>query len=335
MSDLDTPDPEESENDSDDNHEELDKMAMVRAAAQMLYRSLGIVGNGCPNTAHNEHHVCLGLGTWIVNSSVEFTLAFENTTEEDAARTWFLVKSTCKEFATSPDWQQWTSSGPRGGRRSSLSSSEIEAIKNRSAAQFCFSNHRQCFNKPAIELNLMDGWIHRLLYPDNNDVNRFPELTRLGMITLAEMLENRPRYFRRGIQRVRLARILCEAVLKFNAADWLEFDLNENEILIYDAKRSAVPHIRARLVRHIPVESREGVSQILERLANILSRIEFEDEDLGPTYTEAVEACRQIAEDSSEANATLEEIEGQLYDEVVRALKELEDELNNDELDNE
>lgn len=323
MLDLEPPAPEESEYDSDDNREELEKMGMVRAAAQMLYQSLGIVGNGCPNTAHKEHHVCLGLDTWIVDSSVEFSLAFENTTDRDAERTWFSVESTCEALATSSDEQQWTFSPSQGGRRLSLSSSEIEAIKARSAAQFCLSNHRQCFNKPAIELSLLQGWSHRLSYPSDDDVNRFPEGT--PMITLAEMLQKPHRYFRRVSQKVRLARLLCEAVLKFNAADWLEFDLNENEILIYDAQKSALPHIRARLVRHISIESGDCVSHVLEKLANILSRIAFEEEDLGPTYTEAVEACHQIAD---EGHASLEEVEDRLYSKVVRSLKELEDGLN-------
>lgn len=326
MRDLATLDPDESESNIEDNHEELEKMGMVRVAAQMLYQSLGIVGNGCPNTAHDEHHVCLGLDTWIETSSVEFTLAFENTRDEETARTWFSVQSTCEALATSSDQQQWTSSRPQLGRRSSLSSSEIEAIKERSAAQFCLSNHRQYFDKPAIKLSLLEGWSHRLFYPKENDVNRFPEPTR--MITLAEILQKRPWYFRRATQRVRLARLLCEAVLKFNATDWLEFDLDEKEILIYDAQKSAVPHIRARLVRHIPPERGEGVSNILKRLANILSSIAFDD--LGETYTEAVEACHQIADECSESHFTLEEIEDQLYDEVVRALKELEDRLNDE-----
>ncbi|KUI55304.1 hypothetical protein VP1G_02714 [Cytospora mali] len=352
-----------------------EEIELAQVAATMLYNSLG---NVCPNPDHHSHNVRFNLGT---QESIEMVkdgsktgtfklrVAFESSSTN--SQTWFNVASVVtaqeREQVLQPAYnipeaqpdqmdldtdtegaasdRSFNFSSPLHWERPRPSSSfsdlkSVDTVKH--TAYFCLNNYQQHTEELAARLQHSEACEHWLRYPKEQDLpqstsndDHIPNLCAL----VQQRLSRR--------DRVRLARIIAESVLKLNATDWLRNDFDGENVLVYNINRSYEPHLRVTInkpVRYEPPNSggENRTSQNLDKLSGILSDIalgtnrrrkDYKDErlyrkvkeGLNIGYADVVRDCKEMADMQISATRDNEAIMTQFYTKVVSALRHLEE----------
>lgn len=328
-------------------------LELARAAAVMLCRALC---QACPNKNHHVHSILFSLLTQELDpdddngdTSVEFHLAFESPGESE---TWFVVQSTLRlpsnqvmdldDMSDAERSAEPTRRLPLAQSAPRLSFSDQIRISSSHAAEepnarFCLQYHKQAVNDLAVSLKHSDLYEHRLFYPDQPRLDLIHDNGQA--ITLRELLQERnPVQQLEFLQKIRLAKLLSEAVLKFYSADWLSCDWNWDNILIYEINDTLEPHLRFELkdpetsseTTHRSQES----SRVLMELGKILGIIAvgpFQgtityytvQERFSQVYAEIIEACYNMSR--GESNLCDEEVQERFYAKIVSKLEEMED----------
>ncbi|KUI67680.1 hypothetical protein VM1G_03593 [Cytospora mali] len=351
-----------------------EEFELAQVAATMLYDSLG---NVCPNPDHHSHNVRFNLGTQesieVVKDgpktgTFELRVAFESSSTN--SQTWFNVASVVtaqeREQFLQPTYnipeaqpdqmdldtdtegaasdQPFKFSSPSHRERPRLSSSfsglkSVDSVKH--TAYFCLNNYQQHTEELAARLHHSEACEHWLRYPKEQDL---PQSTSSDdhVPNLCALVQQR--LSRRD--RVRLARIIAESVLKLNATDWLQNDFNGENVLVYNINRRYEPHLRVRIIKPGQPESRNSgsenrTSQNLGKLSVILSDIalganrrrrDYKNETLyrkvkeglNIGYADVVRDCKEMADMQKSATRDNEGIMTEFYTKVVSALRNLE-----------
>lgn len=252
-----------------------ESLEVAKKAAIMLCKALC---QACPNKNH-VHSILFGLSTHELppdddensahDAGVEFNLAFES---QDEPETWFVVQSTMK--AQDNDAMEIASGDlddPAGepathfASRPSFSGSQLRAGFSSSAAtdepnaRFCLQYHKQGTNDLAAALRHSDACEHELFYPDQTRLAALRDRERgaipLDQLLLGDVEARRHHHHHHPLllhslelpQKVRIARLLAEAVLKFHAADWLSCEWKWDDVLLYEIDGALEPHLRFKL----------------------------------------------------------------------------------------
>ncbi|KAI3396770.1 hypothetical protein diail_11670 [Diaporthe ilicicola] len=342
------------------------ELKVARFAAGMLYKSLG---NLCPNPDHASHNVLFRLDTteavFPVERKGEFRLrvAFEGSSN---CPTWFDINSVVqlREAALDEDNDDMdldvavvSASADGNGPfdfpdrrqqdvhpRPSISSSRSQRFAGEHTARFCLYNHRQQVRSASLvaaELRYSDACTHVFYYPATEEARNLDEEHRIS--SLHESLRGRRRLEPR--QKIRLARIISESLLKFDPSDWLRCDLDTNNILVYTVKDNLEPHLRIRLQSTTDCLAPgfgKIASRVLEQLSKIMCEIaigpkkaskmateldrlhEVVEEELNKGYASVVKHCRLLAGECWRGIATDKILMDRFYGEVVSSLRELE-----------
>ncbi|KAI3394132.1 hypothetical protein diail_3185 [Diaporthe ilicicola] len=329
-------------------------LELARAAAVMLCKALC---QACPNENHQVHNVLFGLLTQELDpdedngdTSVEFNLAFESPGESE---TWFVVQSTLRVPNNQAMDLDDTSDADRNAEPAHrpllarsmprLSFSDQIKISSRQAteepnARFCLQYHKQAANDLAVSLKHSDIYEHRLFYPDQPRLDLIHDNGQA--ITLRQLLqEHNPVQQLEMLQKVQLAKLLAEAVLKFYSADWLSCDWDWDNILIYEINDTIEPHLRFKLKNPEGADSettdrsRES-SRVLSELGKMLGTIavgpfqgnityDTVQERFSHAYAEIMEACFNMSKEESDLGD--EEVQERFYAKVVSKLEEMEE----------
>lgn len=329
---------------------------LARAAAVMLCRALC---QACPNKKHEVHSILFSLLTQEVypdddndDTSVQFHLAFESPGESE---TWFDVQSTLRlPNDQVMDLDDISDAGRNAGPAHRLAlaqsaprlsfSDQIKISSNHAAeepnARFCLQYHKQAANDLAVSLKHTDLYEHRLFYPDERRLNLIHDNGQA--ITLRELLQERNPVHQLGnLQKIQLAKLLSEAVLKFYSADWLSCDWNWDNVLVYEIKDTLEPHLRFELKDPEKTEESSSTanrsqesSHVLMELGKILRIIavgpfqgdityETVQERFSQVYAEITEACFNMSRGESDLGD--EEVQERFYAKVVSKLEEMEE----------
>ncbi|KAL1870890.1 hypothetical protein Daus18300_004979 [Diaporthe australafricana] len=317
------------------------ELKVAKFAAGMLYKSLG---NLCPNPDHASHDVLFRLDTteavFPTERKGEFRLrvAFEGSSD---CPTWFDINSVVqlREAALDGDNDDMdldvavVSASVDGNipsdfpdprqqevrPRPSISSSRSHMQRSAGdhTARFCLYNHRQQVRSSSLvaaELRDSDACTHIFYYPETEESQNPGEETHI--LSLHDILRARKRLEPR--QKVRLARIISESLLKFNPSDWLRCNLDTINILVYSVKENLEPHLRIRLQSTTDcVTSVFGktASQVLKQLSEIMCEIA-----IGP---------RKMSKLAADPDRLYEEVEGELnkgYATIVESCRQMADE---------
>lgn len=273
-------------------------LKLAKKAAVMLCKALC---QACPNKNH-VHSVLFGLSTQELSSDddtgsagVEFNLAFESPGEPE---TWFVVQSTMK--AQDSEGMDMTEDffddpvDPVAHARPSFSS-QLRGSSYPTAepnAHFCLQYHKQGTSDLAAALKHSDICEHELFYPDQTRLDSVRDNGQA--IPLRQLLEESYSLQQlEPLQKIRIARLLAEAVLKFHSADWLLCEWDWDDVLIYKIDGSLEPHLRFELkspgaagkspqaVR--PPRSRP-MGDVMSQLGTILGNIAVGPTPERPTY---------------------------------------------------
>lgn len=305
---------------------------IAKTAVELLFKALC---QACPNKNH-VHSVLFGLSTQELsfdeeteNSGFEFSIAFESTESRDEPETWFVVQSTMKPQGTLPQTDQTD-----GLETISYASPEPNA-------RFCLQYHKQGTSDLAAALRHSNKCEHELFYPDEarlkfireND-DALPLRQLLDDLDALQQLE--------PLQKIRIAKLLAEAVLKFHAADWLSDEWDWDDVFVYKIDGSLEPHLRFRLksteVSHGQEEPEipqvRSMADILCQLGAILGTIAVGPFAESPTYgavrdslgshayAEIYQACVDLSKMRTERSDV--EVQGDFYSKVVAKLDWLE-----------
>lgn len=331
-------------------------LELSRTAAVMLCKALC---QACPNKNH-VHRVLFGLSTSELPSDcdggdtgVEFNLAFESELS-DEAETWFVVQSTMKSL----DSDEMEADEPQNPvqaiqhARLSFSNqlSRPPDVNTQPDTQFCLQYHKQGVNDLTIALKHSEHCEHKVFYPDQSRLNLIRENGQA--IPLRQLLEERhSEHQLEMLQKIRLARLLAEAVLKFYSSEWLSCDWNWDSVLIYELEGGIEPHLRFEMngpdclgkSPQLRLRS-QGLRDVLRQLRDFLGCIA-----IGPhtefityeaiqrtfgslSYAEIMRACDEISQ--TEGNFEDEGVQKKFYTKVVARLLDLEqlfeEQLNED-----
>lgn len=361
-------------------------LELAKKAAIMLCKALC---QACPNKNH-IHSVLFGLSTqelWLDDGNndnntrdagVEFNMAFESPGEPE---TWFVVQSTMKasqdgeemdlvqdDFDDDPATVE---PAARAAGPSSFSSRQHRGFSYTASsaaepnAHFCLQYHKQGTSDLAAALKHSDICEHELFYPDQTRLDFLRDSERT--IPLRQLLADRNFTLQQLPQRqkVRIARLLAEAVLKFHAADWLgvfgEWDWDD--VLIYEIDGTYEPHLRLKLrspgaagkrtgkkspLQEVPalpdsaLSPREPVGDVVSQLGKILGNIavgSFPEptyaavwETSGSNiYAEVFKACVDMSKMSPDLSDL--DVREEFYTKVVAKLDSLEQDFSEDEED--
>ena len=347
-----------------------EEVELAQVAAAMLYDSLGSV---CPNPNHESHNVCFKLGTQesikVVKQGTksgifELRVAFESST---TSQTWFDVESriTAEEgdqfldkplpdlMETDSAIQSAVSDSPidlasmsrQQHQARSRSSHPFSSLRSEhsveNTAHFCLYNHRQQTKELAARLKHSEVCEHYLRYPEARyleEVSKDDMQTQNLCALVRERLSHR--------DRIRLARIMAESVLKLNTTEWLRDNLDGKNVLVYNINKNYEPYLKVQIIRPGPSEpSSPGtdrrMSQTLFKLAGILCDIALgargrrrndSEEDLyarvkkqlNMGYADVVRECQNMAKMHSPDITTNEVVMTAFYTKVVKSLRELE-----------
>lgn len=343
------------------------ELKVAKFAAGMLYKSLG---NLCPNPDHASHDVLFRLDTKesvFPEGKGEFRLkvAFEGSSD---CPTWFDINSVVqlREAALDGDNDDMdldvavVSASVDGNipfdvpdhrqhevlPRPSMSSSRshLQRLAGEHTARFCLYNHRQQVHTSSLvaaELRDSEACTHIFYYPETKELQTTHEETNI--VSLNDSLHARKRLEPR--QKVRLARMISESLLKFDPSDWLRCDLDSKNILVYPVKGKLEPHLRIRLQSpsdHLTSGFGKKASEVLEQLSHIMCEIAlsprkttkqakhpdrlYEEVEgaLNRRYASVVEHCREMAEEWQRRSIDEKVLMDNFYDKVVRSLRELE-----------
>lgn len=351
------PPPPEPEDQFDFDHIPGD-LELSRTAAIMLCKALC---QACPNKKH-VHRVLFGLSTSELPSDcdegdtgVEFNLAFESELS-DEAETWFVVQSTMKSL----DGNDMEVDEPHNPfqaipqARLSFSNqlSRPSDVNTQPDTQFCLQYHKQGVNDLTIALKHSDNCEHKLFYPEQARLNLIRENGQA--IPLRQLLEERhSEHQLEMLQKIRLARLLAEAVLKFYSSEWLSCDWNWDSVLIYELEGEIEPHLRFEMngpdclgkSPQVGFPS-QGLGDVLRQLREFLGCIA-----IGPhpgsityeaiqrtfgslSYAEIMRACDEMSETGNSFED--EGVQERFYNKVVARLADLEqlfEEQLNDDID--
>lgn len=331
-------------------------LELSRTAAIMLCKALC---QACPNKKH-VHRVLFGLSTSELPSDcdggdtgVEFNLAFESELS-DEAETWFVVQSTMKSLDTMEmevdEPHSPVQTIPQARLSFSNQLSRPPDLNTQPDTRFCLQYHKQGVNDLTIALKHSDHCEHKLFYPEESRLKLIRENGQ--PMPLRQLLEERhSEHQLEMLQKIRLARLLAEAVLKFYSSDWLSCEWNWDSVLIYELESGIEPHLRFEMkgpdwLGKIPqVGSRsQELKNVLSQLSEFLGCIA-----IGPhpgsityeaiqrtfgslSYAEIVRACDEISR--TENNFEDEGVQKRFYNKVVARLADLEqlfeEELNED-----
>lgn len=324
-----------------------DDLGLTKAVAVMLCKALCQV---CPNKKH-VHQVLFGLETEelgcdnIGDTAVQFNLAFECPGESE---TWFIVQSTLKAHTEDEmeieaiDATVHTAPVPRSSFSNSLK--DTSYVTGEPTARFCLQYYKQGTDDLAVALKHSDICEHMVFYPDKARLNTIHDDGQA--IPLRKLLEEdcHPVEKVEMLQKVHIARMLAEAVLKFHSEDWLSCKWDWDNVLIYEIDGRLEPHLRFELWspestgNPSELSSRsQGLSYVLSQLGFLLgylaigrnpvsARYEYE-EVLNVTgshmYAEIFQTCHDMSLNKS--NIGDEVMQERFYTKVVAKLDELED----------
>ncbi|ROW17230.1 hypothetical protein VPNG_01412 [Cytospora leucostoma] len=354
-----------------------EEVELAQVAAAMLYESLG---NVCPNPNHDFHNVRFRLGTQesiqVIRQGTKkgrfgLRVAFENST---TSQTWFDVVSivTAREeehlldhldqtldavpdlMETDTDIESATSDRsydlltlsrqPQQSRpRSGLSFSALRSERSvEHTANFCLYNYQQQTKELAARLKHSEVCEHHFNFPQAEDLN---QVTSDGVQIQSLCALIRGRLSHRD--RIRLARIIAESVLKFNSTEWLRGDLDGENVIVYQINKKYEPHLRVQITKPGPSKTPipggdNRMGHIFLNLAGILSDIalgasgrtsQYSDEklygklkkQLNIGYADVVRECQNIARMQSPDTGGNEAIMAAFYNKVVSSLKALEE----------
>lgn len=321
-------------------------LELTKAVAVMLCKALCQV---CPNENH-AHQVLFGISTQELScddsgdTGVEFNLAFECPNESE---TWFVVQSTMKgqddEGMEVDDFD--TSVRPAPHSRLSFSH-HLKDFSHASAepnARFCLQYYKQGTDDLAVALKHSDFCKHEVFYPDRARLKIIQDSGEA--IPLRQLLEKElyPMQQLEMLQKVRLARMLAEAVLKFHSPDWLSCKWDWDNILIYKIDGCLEPHLRFELRspesagKTLETAPRsKQMSYVLSQLGVLLGNIavgpnpvtyEKVHRSLGSTvYAEIIETCRDMSQ--NENGLGDQDMQERFYTKVVANLIALEKVFN-------
>lgn len=327
-------------------------LKLTKAAAVMLCKALC---QACPNKNH-VHHVLFGLSTQELCSGadtgdqgVEFNLAFESPGEPE---TWFVVQSTLKTSGSEEmdvdahlfdDLVESTAHARPSISEQLKESSYTTAEPN---ARFCLQYHKQGTDDLAVALKHSDICEHELFYPDQARLNRIRGNGQA--ISLKQLFEERDQVRQlEPLQKVRIAKLLAEAVLKFYSADWLSCEWDWNNVLIYEIDGFLEPHLRFELrtpefagINPQTPSNPRYMGQVIAQLGALLAYFAVGPNHecasynavkihIGSTiYAEIMEACGNM----SQVEDSLSEVDVQdrFYTKVVAKLDRLEEQLEED-----
>lgn len=322
-------------------------LGLTKAVAVMLCKALCQV---CPNKKH-VHQILFGLATEelgcdnIGDTAVQFNLAFECPGESE---TWFIVQSTLKAHTDDGmeiepiDATVHTAPVPRSSFSNSLK--DTSYVTGEPNARFCLQYYKQGTDDLAVALKHSDICEHMVFYPDKARLNTVHDDGQA--IPLRKLLEEdcHPVEKVEMLQKVHIARMLAEAVLKFHSEDWLSCKWDWDSVLIYEIDGRLEPHLRFELwspeSTNIPSENSsrsQRMSFVLSQLGFLLgylaigrnpvsARYEYE-EVLSITgsqmYAEIFQTCHDMSLNRS--NLGDQDMQEKFYMKVVAKLDELED----------
>lgn len=356
---LEPPDPYEQDDLSQDPiPKDLERASF---AAIMLCKALC---EACPNTKHQVHSILVGLDTQELDrepesgdTAVKFNLAFES--PGGGPETWFVVKSTLKiqdddqEMDMDEGSDSRSSSEPvlrpiaehpiSSARPSFSSQRKGSYTVTEPTTRFCLNYHKQATDDLAVALKHSDICEHRLFYPDES--HRYLIQDRTRAMSLRKLLEERHATRQlQAFEKVRLARLLAEAVLKFHSADWLSCKWDWDNILIYEIQNELEPHLRFELKSPQFADKQpwgfshpHHMGDVISQLGDLLGYIavgpnraganvcEYIEERFSMTYADIIQACMKLSKDGDDLSD--EDMQERFYTKVVSRLNEMEDVL--------
>lgn len=321
-------------------------LELTKAVAVMLCKALCQV---CPNENH-AHQVLFGISTQELScddtgdTGVEFNLAFECPGESE---TWFVVQSTMKGQDDEEMEVDGFDSSVRPTPNSRLSfSHHLKDFSHASAepnARFCLQYYKQGTDDLAVALKHSDFCKHEVFYPDQARLKIIQDSGQA--IPLRQLLKEElyPMQQLEMLQKVRLAKMLAEAVLKFHSPDWLSCKWDWDNILIYEIDGCLEPHLRFELRspesagKTLETAPRsQQMSYVLSQLGVLLGYIavgpnpatyeEVQDRFGSTVYAEIIETCHDMSQNDNGLGD--QDMQERFYTKVVAKLSELEEFLN-------
>lgn len=319
-------------------------LGVTQAMAVMLCKALCQV---CPNKKH-VHQVLFGLATEELvcdhdgDTAVQFNLAFECPGESE---TWFIVQSTLKAHADDAmdvepvDATVHTAPVPR-----SSFSKDTSYIPGEPNARFCLQYYKQGTDDLAVALKHSDICEHMVFYPDKARLDIIHDNGQA--VPLRKLLEEdcHPVEKLEMLQKVHIARMLAEAVLKFHSEDWLSCKWDWDSVLIYEIDGQLEPHLRFELWNTDSTDASpeqaprsQHMSYVLSQLGLLLGYLamgrnpecaSYEYEDIlnvtgSHVYAEIFQACHEMSLNKSKLDD--EDMQERFYAKVVSKLDELEE----------
>lgn len=319
----------------------------TKAVAVMLCKALCQV---CPNKKH-VHQVIFGLSTeelhcdHIGDTAVQFNLAFECPGESE---TWFIVQSTLKLHTDdemeieSIDPPIHTAAVPR----SSFShySRETSYVSGEPNTRFCLQYYKQGTDDLAVALKPSDLCEHKVFYPDKERLNIIHDDGQA--ISLRKLLEEdcHPVEKLEMLQKVHIAKMLAEAVLKFHSENWLSCKWDWDNVLIYEIDGRLEPHLRFDLWNSESTDTAPEQAPQSQQMSYVLSQLSFllgylaigrnpecasydYEEVLNVTgsqvYAEIFQTCHDMSLNKN--NLGDQDIQERFYTKVVSKLDDLEE----------
>lgn len=319
-------------------------LCLTKAVAVMLCKALCQV---CPNKKH-IHQVLFGLATEELDcdhngdTAVQFNLAFECPGESE---TWFIVQSTLKaptddEMDVEPiDATVHTTPASR-----SSFSKDTSHIAGEPHARFCLQYYKQGTDDLAVALKHSDICEHMVFYPDKA---RLAIIHNDGQaVPLRKLLEDdcHPVEKLEMLQKVHIARMLAEAVLKFHSEDWLSCKWDWDNVLIYDIDGRLEPHLRFELWNSESTDTASEQAPRSQHMSYVLSQLRlllgylamgrnpelasYEYEDIlnvtgSQAYAEIFQACHEMSLNKSKLDD--QDMQERFYTKVVSKLDGLEE----------
>lgn len=354
-----------------------EEVQLAQVAAAMLYESLG---NVCPNPNHDSHNVCFKLGTQESIQDIKkgtkrgrfgLRVAFESST---TSRTWFDVASiltyqeadqlpgqmgsTAEAHPDMMDTDTVTQSAEsdvsfdlvalsRRQHQARLQASPwLSSLKSKHSiehtAHFCLYNYRQQTKELAALLKHSEVCEHCLYFPAEQDLKEVAS-DGVQIQTLCALV--RERLSRRD--RIRLARIIAESFVKFNATEWLRDDMDGKNVLVYNIDKHYEPYLRVQIAKpgtneQLSPGATSRMSETLLKFAGILSDIalgpnvrrsnESEEKLYGKVkkqlsmgYANVVRECQNMAKMQDPDMRSNEAVMTAFHTKVVTSLRNLEE----------
>lgn len=327
-------------------------LELTKAVAVMLFKALCQV---CPNKNH-VHNVLFGLSSEELpcnqkgDTGVKFNLAFECPGESE---TWFTVQSTLKGQEDEEMEVELVNATVRSSPNPRLSFSqhlrEFPYVTGEPNARFCLQYYKQGTNDLAVALKHSDVCEHEVFYPKQDRLDIIRDNGQA--IPLRQLLEEDCHQMQQleMLPKVRLARMLAEAVLKFHSADWLSCKWDLDNILIYEIEGHLEPHLRFELCspRSAPADSPEQLPETAPRsqqMSHVLSQLgvllwyiavgshpgpanyeNVQDVSGSSMYAEIFQTCLDMSRNENSLGD--QEMQNRFYAKVVAKLDELEDYL--------